>query len=133
MIRDLIMLPIGVFAFLGFLWLSIKKIMEVVKTKPDDPDINAKIVLIIHYPSGFNRLILQYNVAGVIKEYAYDSSPSQGEYKIGDEITLKLCQKSGLAYNREFLKRELAALLLITGAMLFGVLFIFSNIVLEIQ
>lgn len=107
--------------------MLVKKIIEVIKTKPDDPDINAKIIYIMPISTENVRLLLQYDVDGIVKEQDYLSPHPPEEYKIGDEITLTLCRKSGLVYDRQFLKKQLKGWFLLTIIAMLLLLFVVCN------
>lgn len=132
MYSDLFMILIGIISFLGCLRLLVKKSIEVIKTKPDDPDINAKIINIMPISMDNVRLLLQYDVDGIIKEHVYLSPYPPEEYKIGDDITLTLCRKSGLVYDKKFLKKQLIGLFLLTLIAMLGTLFIVCNFLLKV-
>lgn len=132
MIRDLIGLIACLIAFFGFLRLLVKRIKEFIKIKPDDMDIKATVVHLIPLNASKVQPVLQYNVNGVVKFYKYHSSCPPEKYATGDEVTLKLSQESGLAYDRGDLKKELLLLLVIEVLVLCGGVFLACDFFLEV-
>ena len=119
--RSLFMIPVGIIFFLGCFRSMIKKLIEVIKTKPDDLDIGAEIICVEPVSSGKkSRLLVRYNIEGRQKNYIYYSSRSPEEYIVGNEVILKLCQKNGLVYDKKFLIKELVFWFVLT---VIGVLF----------
>lgn len=94
----------------------IKKLIEVIKTKPDDLNIGAEIICVEPVSSGKkSRLLVRYNIEGRQKNYIYYSSRPPEEYIVGNEVILKLCQKNGLVYDKKFLKKRIGILVCVNS------------------
>lgn len=119
-----LMALLGMFVLLVNLIELIKEIKEIKKLKIGSNDRNIKAIVVDFLPyiiTGDIRPILQYVVEETDKKYIYHFYYNQKKYPMGKEVTLKLSEDSGLAYDRTDLVKALVYHLFATMISVFVV------------
>lgn len=120
---------------LGFLVLYIviivRNVKEIrtIKMKRDDREIKAVVIKLLPSFIGDVRPVLQYYVDGVEKHYSYHFPHFVEENPIGKEMALQLSEKSGLAYDRRDIMKELWTYVILLIIFVFGLLMLFFNVI----
>ncbi|MCM1500845.1 MAG: hypothetical protein NC124_20495 [Clostridium sp.] len=129
MIIKLVLFLASALIVLEYLSLLAKEIVQFLRIKSDDIDVNATVINLVPHLTGDVQPILQYNIDGSTKAYIYHYYCSPERYSIGDEVTIKLSRKSGFVYVKEDLLKglllRLAATIMLMVALLYLVFELF--------
>lgn len=131
MVVKIIMLFCGLVSLLEMLNIFLRRLYEIIDVKMGllDPDINAIVVGFVPLITGEVQPIIQYNIEGIEKNYVYHCPCGVDVYSVGDVISLKLSEKSQLAYDKKDLYRGLMMQAFRVVAILLGVLYLLLDII----
>lgn len=117
-------LTIFLLIFIRFLGLFITSINQYFNAKDNDEQIRAKVISVIPNPLGEVQPVLEYYVNDQHRIYIFHNFFSMDEISVGDEITINLSKKNGLAYDKKDLIKGILYRLFFTIIFLSLVLYL---------
>ena len=132
LLRTLILLIAIVVGVGDCLYILVKWIRSSLKIRMDkeDPYIKGTVCELVTRPwSDFIIPVVEYNVNGVKRQYRFRNAFPFGTYEVGREVELNLSKKSGLAYDRRDIMKELWTYIIFLIIFVLGFFMLFFNVV----
>lgn len=136
LLRTLILLVATVVGVGDCVYILVRWIRSSLKIRmgKDDPAIKGTVCELVTKPwSDFIIPVVEYSVDGVKRQYRFRNAFPFGTYEVGREVELSLSEKSGLAYDRRDIMKELWTYIIFLIVFVLGFLMLFFNVVNTIE
>ena len=132
LLRTLILLAAIVVGVGDCIYILVKWVRDSLKIKmgKDDPLVKGTVCELVTKPwSDYIIPVVEYNVNGAKRQYKFRNAFPFGTYEVGKEVELSLSEKSGLAYDRRDIMKELWTYVILLIIFVFGLLMLFFNVI----